>query len=338
MNQKDWKNFKTATDCHICSKPLLKETYRDGIHGFDPNTGAHKGEAHKKCFFNANVVRPMNKRKLKTIFNDACYICEKSLIKHAYKDSVRDHCLITGKFRGAAHNDCNFKLKINPKTVTIPIVFHNLKGYDGHLLMQAISKVEGKISCIPNNTEKYISFSLGKLRFIDSAQFLLASLDDLVKAQDPTSMRITMKYEPNPDKRELLLRKGVYPYEYMDDWRRFEEHELPPQDAFYSKLTDEGINDKVYQHAKKVWKSFKCKTMGDYHDLYLRTDVLLLADVFENFRTTNMKNYKHDPAHHYTSPGLSWDNLLKYSDVELGLLTDAPISREGSARWYYHGE
>ena len=96
-----------------------------------------------------------------------CHVCAGPLAS----DSVRDHCHITGKYRGAAHNACNLKLRINSKTTTIPVVFHNLRGYDSHLLMQAMSKVEGKVSCIPNNTEKYISLSLGQLRFIDSAQF-----------------------------------------------------------------------------------------------------------------------------------------------------------------------
>ena len=102
----------------------------------------------------------------------SCHVCEKPL----EQDKDRDHCHITGKYRGAAHNTCNLKLRLNPKTTIIPVVFHNLRGYDYHLLMQAISKVDGSISCIPNNMEKYISFSLEQLGFIDSAQFLLASL------------------------------------------------------------------------------------------------------------------------------------------------------------------
>ena len=114
-----------------------------------------------------------------------CHVCEKPL----EGDSVRDHCHITGHYRGAAHNVCNLKLRLSPKTTIIPVVFHNLRGYD--LLMQAISNVKGKIFCIPNNTEKYISFSLGQLRFIDSAQFLLAPLERLVAANEPEVFRVT---------------------------------------------------------------------------------------------------------------------------------------------------
>ena len=98
-----------------------------------------------------------------------CDACDKAL----EGDSVRDHCHFTGEYRGAAYNACNLKLRLIP---SILVVFHNLRGYDSHLLMQAILKVEGRVSCIPNNTEKYISFSLGQLRFIDSAQFLTSWL------------------------------------------------------------------------------------------------------------------------------------------------------------------
>ena len=118
------------------------------------------------------------------------------------------------------------------------------------------------------------------------------------------------------------MRKGVYPYEYMDSWQCFGEPRLPPKEAFYSKLTDEHISVEDYTHAQKVWNAFDCRTLGDYTDLYCRTDVLLLADVFETFRKTCQKQYGLDPAHYYTSPGLSWDALLKKTRVELELLTD----------------
>ena len=251
-----------------------------------------------------------------------CHICENPLAVGGTKDSVRDHCHITGKYRGAAHNACNLKLRLKPWKTPIPVVFHNLRGYDSHLLMQAISMVEGKVTCIPNNTEKYISFSLGQLRFIDSAQFLLAPLDKLVAANPPETFQITAQYEPTQQRRELLLRKGVYPYEYMDSWERFADTRLPPKASFYSKLTGEHISDEDYAHAQNVWGVFGCQNMGEYCDLYCRTDVLLLADVFETFRKTCMGRYSLDPAHYYTSPGLSWDALLKKTGVELELLTD----------------
>ena len=139
--------------------------------------------------------------------------------------SITPHDHMTGKYRGAEHNECNLKLKLNPKTMQISVIFHNLKGYDGHLLMQAMARVQGEISCIPTNTEKYISFSLGNLRFVDSVNFLLSSLDKLVKGSDefPTMQRRF----PEENMRRLLLKKGIYPYEYMDSFERFGETQLP---------------------------------------------------------------------------------------------------------------
>ena len=94
------------------------------------------------------------------------------------------------------------------------------------------------------------------------------------------------------------------------------------QEAFYSSLSNEGITDDDYKHAQQVWDTFDCRNIGDYHDIYLRTDVLLLADVFENFRRTALSTYDLDPAHYYTLPGYSWDALLKSTNVSLELITD----------------
>ena len=170
--------------------------------------------------------------------------------------------------------------------------------------------------------EKYISFSLGNLRFIDSFQFLLSSLDSLVSSNKPEDFEIMKKFETDDERRALVLRKGVYPYEFMYSFERFNETSLPPKEAFYSILTDSGISDEDYKHAKNVWKAYECETLGNYHDLYLATDTLLLADVFENFTKKCLKHYGLDPAHYYTSPGLSWDALLKHTSAKLELLTD----------------
>ena len=151
-------------------------------------------QSHRRCYHQAvnNRYVPHERRQPKDVIDqwiantqETCLFCADPLLVPNFKDSVRDHDHMTGKYRGAAHNECNFKLKLNPKTIPIPVIFHNLKGYDGHLLMQAMPRVQGEIKCIPANTEKYISFSLGNLRFIDSVNFLLSSLDKLVKANNP---------------------------------------------------------------------------------------------------------------------------------------------------------
>ena len=104
----------------------------------------------------------------------------------------------------------------------------------------------------------------------------------------------------------LLLRKEVYPYQYMDDWEKFKENQLPPIEAFYSGFNLSRISECDYDHAQRVWAAFGMKNLGDYHDLYLKTDVLLLSNVFETFRTTCPVHYVLDPAHFYASPRLAW--------------------------------
>ena len=122
----------------------------------------------------------------------------------------------------------------------------------------------------------------------------------------------------------LLLRKGVYPYEYMDSWERFNETSLPPKKDFYSELTLEDISDKDYEHAQKLFKGY-CTNMGDYHDLYVRTDELLLANVFEKFREKWNEIYGLDPSYFSSAPGLTWQTRLKKTGVKLELLTDTDM-------------
>ena len=133
---------------------------------------------------------------------------------------------------------------------------------------------------------------------------------------------IIRKTVQDPRHQQLLLKKGIYQYEYIDSFERFKETRLPPKNYFYSSLTGDGITDEDYAHAQEVWDAFGCRTLGDYYDLYVATDSLLLADVFENFRKVCQEKYGLDPARYYSAPGLSWDALLKKTGVELELLTD----------------
>ena len=261
-----------------------------------------------------------------------CHICSGKL----KDDRVRDHCHFTGQYRGAAHNSCNLQCR---KPMILPVVFHNLQGYDAHLFIKQLSAIKGELNCIPSTEEKYISFSKKikvdeyrskrtgemvslnfEIRFIDSFKFLQTSLANLVGNLQPDDFHNTS--EIFKDNVEILTRKGVYPYDYVSSLERLAETQLPSKEQFYSKLNDEDISDKDYQHAQNVWSTFKCKSIRDYHDLYLESDVLLLADVFENFRKTCLKHYNLDPAHYYTSPGLAWDACLKETGQQLELLHD----------------
>ena len=236
---------------------------------------------------------------------------------------VRDHCHITGKYRGSAHNCCNLQLRIDPEKLKIPVIFHNLKGYDSHFIIKKLEK-NTNISVIANNFEKYISFKIDNLQFIDSFQFMSSSLHRLVSNLPKDKFIYTDLEFKNlePFQLELLKKKGVYPYSYMDSFSKFEETELPNKKEFFNDLNNTAISDSEYQHARKVWDSFKIKNLGEYHDLYLKTDVLLLVDVFENFRDKCLNIFGLDPCHYFTSPGLSWDAALKKTKVKLDLITD----------------
>ena len=252
-----------------------------------------------------------------------CYICQKPFTEEEdYR--VRDHDHATGEYRGPAHRSCNLQKQ---RKQVIPVAAHNLRGYDSHLIVQKIHQVavDKTLEVIPNNMERYISFSIGKLRFIDSFQFMSSSLDTLVKnlSEFPHLHELFGDvWSIEESSFPLLIRKGHYPYSYMDSFEKFEETALPPKEAFFNDLTQESITDEAYAHAQQVWEKMGCETIGDYHDVYLLTDTLLLADVFENFRSICLETYQLDPAHYYTAPGLAWDAALKYTQVRLDTLTD----------------
>ena len=259
-----------------------------------------------------------------------CWICNKKFDDDKnYK--VRDHCHFTARYRGAAHNSCNLKYR---KPNFMPVVFHNLSGYDSHLLIKNLGFTEGNIDCIPNNEEKYISFTKRiqtghQIRFIDSFKFMATGLDKLVDNLPKDDFNNVKRYYAD-DKLSLLTRKGVYPYEYMDMPEKLKETQLPPKEAFYSRLNDKGISDENYAHAQKIWKTFEMKSLKDYHSLYNQVDILLLSNVFENFRDICIKNYNLDPAHYYTAPSLAWDAALKVteellSDIDMLLMVEKGI-------------
>ena len=263
-----------------------------------------------------------------------CWICGEEL----GNDRIRDHCHYTGRYRGAAHNKCNLNYS-KPKGV--PVFFHNLSGYDSHLFIKKLGSSNKKetIECIPNNEEKYITFTKNiivgqytnkkgedkdktfKIVFKDSLKFMSSSQEALVNNLPKNGFKnISKNY--TPEQVELIKQKGFYPYEYMDSTEKFNDTKPPPQEVFYSKLSGRGITEKNYKHVLNVWNSFNMKTFKDYHKLYNETDVLLLADVFENFRDLCLKIYGLDPVYYFTAPGLAWDACLKMTNINLELLSD----------------
>ena len=294
ITKKQEQEFQKANTCTICQKEIKNKA---------------KVLTKQQVYTLKDKFKTMNKEEKEQLLN----------VK------VRDHDHITGLYRGPAHAYCNLTYKVCNH---IPVIFHNLKGYDAHFILQSANNPKfgfKNIKCIPLNKEKYVSFSIDNYRFIDSFQFMSTSLEKLIsnlkKSGGLEAFKITRKYYSG-EKLDMLTRKGVCPYDYLDSFEKFDETCLPPKSAFYSKLNECDIKDSEYEFAQQMWKKFDCKTMKDYLELYLKTDVLCQADVFETFRSVCFKNYGLDPLHYFTAPGLAWDALFKKTGEKIELITD----------------
>ncbi|XP_054261608.1 uncharacterized protein LOC128985776 isoform X1 [Macrosteles quadrilineatus] len=236
---------------------------------------------------------------------------------------IRDHCHLSGKFRSVLCNNCNLKRQDQK---FLPIFLHGSSNYDSHFLVKQLGCDKERVIVIPNSNEKYISFikntkSNIKIKFLDSYRFLGESLDTLVKNLPDDMFKHLDRFFVE-DERPLVRQKGVYPYSYTDSWAKLDETKLPDKESFYNEMTESHVSEKDYERAQLVWNKFKCTTLGDYSDLYLRTDVLLLCDVFENFRNICLTNYELDPVYYMTVPSLTFSAMLKYTKVELELFND----------------
>ena len=254
-----------------------------------------------------------------------CFTCEKEFTANNVK--VHHHSHITGKYLAPVCNNCNLQFKHRKwnNKYFIPLFMHNARSYDSHFIIKNLHDSNAKVQVIPTNTEKFLAVQIDSIRFLDSCQFLSSKLDDLVfnMARDGTDNFVHTKRHFGNDPN--VFKKGVYPYEYVTGPEILTETSLPPREKFYSELVEEGISEEQYDRALEMWQRYDCKTLRDYHDLYLTLDVTLLADVFENFRNMSLREYKLDPAHSWTVPGFAWNCALKMSRVELELITDPDI-------------
>ena len=223
---------------------------------------------------------------------------------------MRDHCHLTGAYRGAAHKMCNIHYHfINMKG---PVFCHNMTGYDSHFIVKQAHEYEAKqIKVIATNSEQLLVFSFDNFVFKDSIGFVNGSLVSLIKlnkydggskredwqSKFPNLRRDLSSYIKSDEDMDKLTEKGVYPYSFMDHVSKFDLQQLPAQKDFYNDLIRSHISKEEYKRAQDVWRTFDLKSMGEYHDLYLLTDVLLLADVYENFRQMCLEDYELDPCH-----------------------------------------
>jgi hypothetical protein len=254
----------------------------------------------------------------------------------------RDHCHITGKYRQALCNNCNIHYCVKKY---LPVFFHNLKGYDGHFIISELKPTDMKFDGIATNSENMSLFSLkgdkGKeICFRDSFSFLPTSLDELSQITPDDRFILLEQYckkeypEKHQDALLLLRNKGAYPYDYMDDFDKFNDTTLPPIEFFASKMKYHNksfhqLNDeqrdhvkKQYERAWKIWNFFECKNLGDFHDIYLTSDVYILADVFENSRQHCLTNYGLDPVHYFSGAQLYFDSMIKEMKDDVNILCE----------------
>ena len=334
LTKEEWRKFKSAGDCYLC-----RQSFSGGV----PSYVASPPKTHNKYNIVGECVR-LEEEDIET-FN-----AENSVLPLQEPESgldpskkVRDHCHISGKYRGAAHAGCNLRLRLK-KTVTV--FFHNLSKYDAHHIVRHMGSIGSikDISVIGKTLERFsgFSFKINEVKFIfrDSLQHLSSSLEALTKNLIKSSnvefylfkntRKMFEKYQEETmiedESFKLLTQKGVFPYTYISNFNVLEETQLPGIEDFFNDLAKTECTLEEYAHAQKVWEVFKCKTIKDYQNLYMLLDTALLADIFENYRSLSRSKYGLDPVHYFTSPSLSWDACLKTTGVEIDLITDVEMN------------
>lgn len=243
-------------------------------------------------------------------------------------------------FRGVCHSACYSKLTSYGR---IPVVFHSFTSYDSHLIIQALKRehfqsesYDDVFNAIPQPGHKFMSFSFNGFQFVDSWRFVGEKLEVLTKNllkggvdQFVHTNREMQRYlhdtygvDYTDEVRLMLLQKGVFPYDYFNHPRVFDQTSLPAIEAFYNELNEEECDPSSYAHAQKVWRDLRLNTFEDYHDVYLYQDVYLLADIFERFRQLCRQENNLEPLHYFSLPGYSFDSALLHSNKHPHIGTD----------------
>ena len=318
LTKEEEDNYNKENICHICKKEFNNDKVRDHCHF----TGKYRGAAHNMCNLRHKI--PKN---IPVIFHNVSTYDYHFIIKELA-------CKFDGNFECLRQNTeiyINFSVPIKKRIENKNIdISYKIKFIDSFRFMAtSLSKlVDNLIENIHNDKCVKCKSNLCFVRAINGT--LLFECVDCKKEFEKKFNKALLErssstYEfcgNDMDKFFILLRKGVYPYEYMDGWDRFSEKDLTDKVSFYSSLTMEDISKTDYVHANNVFKKFCMNNLGDYHNLYVRSDTLLLADIFENFRQSCLENYELDPAHFVSLPGLAWQACLKKTNVELELLKD----------------
>ena len=274
-----------------------------------------------------NLNKPIERNPDLSKFDiNTCNLCNEKI----EYNPVKNHCHYSGLMLGFAHDKSNLQYKFKKDTVhndyLINIFGQNSQSFDHSFLIKALQNFNDKIpfSCLPGNSNKFISIQIGPFIFKDSYLFLNKSLDYLTGTINDED-RISLKQEFGEENFKLLTKKGIDPYDYFDKKEKYNGIELPKKEKFFNKLNNKNISNEDYKHAIKVFKTFKCENLFDYSILYLKTDICHLSDVFQKFSNFSYKTYNLDPRHSYTLPGFSWQAMLKMTKIELQLISDSDM-------------
>lgn len=284
-----------------------------------------KGLLETKFFINMSFQNTAD-------FNNStnCYICNVYFDEKIVK--CRDHCHFTGKYMGAACQECNLRRR-RPKKLKIFV--HNCSKYDMHFIIQALSSFKDQIeniNVLPYNGENFRTLKFNSFELLDTLAFLQSSLsqlsDDLKSSgHDYKLLKETYLVKKfgrfSKERFELVLSKSFFPYEYCTSLKKMETtKKLPKIERFYSKLSEKSISIEDHKFAEKVWKEFGCSNLVDYTKLYCKIDTILLAEIFQAFRKKMYAFSGLDPAHYISLPAYGYDSMLLVTDVQIELPTD----------------
>ena len=317
LTKEEEDNYNKENICHICKKEFNNDKVRDHCHF----TGKYRGAAHNTC--NLRYEIPKN---IPVIFHNGFTYDYHFIIKElASKFEGNFECLGENTEKYITFS-VPIKKRIENKNMDIT---YKIKFTDSFRFMAtSLSKLVDNFTDNIHN-DKCVKCK-SNLCFVNAMNETLTfeCVDCKKEYKKEFNKKLIERFsnvyefcDYDMNKFMVLLRKG-YPYEYMDEWNKFDEKALPDKDSFYSSLTMEDISKTDYVHANNVFKKFSMNNLGDYHDLYVRSDTLLLTDIFENFRQSCLENYELDPAHFVSLPGLAWQTCLKKTNVELEFLKD----------------
>ena len=333
--KKEEKKQNKRKVCHICKKRCSTDDSKEKCHKVrDPchYSGKYRGAAHDICNLRYKIPK-----EIPAVFHNGSTYDYHFIIKE-----LAEEC--EGEFECLGENTekyITFSVPIKKKTTKkdengndkITKILYKIKFIDSYRFMStSLSNLVNNLSeGVHNDKCTNCKSCLDYMKTKDE-QLIFRSFSCKKNHKKNFNKELIQRFaniyefgNEDHNKFILLLRKGVYPYEYMDSWERFNEKLFPDKEAFYSNLNMEDITEVDYRHAKRVLKNLSNINLGDYPHLYVQNDTISLADVFENFRNMCIKVYELDPAHFLSAPRLAWQACLKKTEVKLELLTDVDM-------------